>query len=414
MRSRPGSIIDAVEAVYAGIEDRRPHAWLASVLPHVVACRSEDLGGLAHTYCLAGPVAGWTVSEPIVLGPPEVATVLQESFGRAPPAVREHHYYQMGPTGTFSSATGSDLTTLPNYRARVKRFLVRDQIYLNCGNPDGFGIIVNINLAAAETLRPAEKRRLGMLSAHLAAAGRIVLGLAQRDDADAAAAILEADGRVAHVTPAHETRIATLREHAKRIDRARGAMRRTDPEGALASWEALVAGRYSLVDRFDSDGRRYVVAHVNEPGVHDPRGLSKTEAIVAGWAARGHSDKLIAYELGMASGTVSAHLARVFKKLGVRTRAEMVRQLRAPSDVTKLDLPNGADVLVFSAPATQLRAPELTENERAIAEDVGRGVRNADIARRRNVSERTVAKQLTRIYEKLGVTSRVELARRFV
>ena len=34
-------------------------------------------------------------------------------------------------------------------------------------------------------------------------------------------------------------------------------------------------GRYTVVDRFDTDGRRYVVAYENPPNVRDPRGLTR-------------------------------------------------------------------------------------------------------------------------------------------
>ena len=36
--------------------------------------------------------------------------------------------------------------------------------------------------------------------------------------------------------------------------RARGRMRWTEPESAVAMWAALVAGRWSLVETFDTDG----------------------------------------------------------------------------------------------------------------------------------------------------------------
>ncbi len=60
------------------------------------------------------------------------------------------------------------------------------------------------------------------------------------------------------------------------------------------------------------------------------------------------------------------------------------------------------------------RAPSrggLTETERAVAELVASGLPNKAIAARLAVSTRTVEQRVTRIYQKLGVGSRVELVR---
>jgi DNA-binding CsgD family transcriptional regulator len=55
---------------------------------------------------------------------------------------------------------------------------------------------------------------------------------------------------------------------------------------------------------------------------------------------------------------------------------------------------------------------DLTTREREIAELVGEGLANKAIAARLFVSVNTVEKTLTRVYSKLGVRSRTELARR--
>lgn len=52
----------------------------------------------------------------------------------------------------------------------------------------------------------------------------------------------------------------------------------------------------------------------------------------------------------------------------------------------------------------------LTPRERAIAEEVGRGLRNREIAARLGMSEGTVKVYLHGIYQKLGVENRTELA----
>ena len=123
--------------------------------------------------------------------------------------------------------------------------------------------------------------------------------------------------------PAQEPTAAdVLRRAARRVDRARGGLRRQDPGGALAAWKALVSGRWSVVDWFDTDRRRFVLAIPNPPEVIDPRGLTAQECQVVTYAVLGETNKLIAYRLGLSQGRVSGLLRSAIKKLGLRSRAQ--------------------------------------------------------------------------------------------
>jgi DNA-binding NarL/FixJ family response regulator len=120
-----------------------------------------------------------------------------------------------------------------------------------------------------------------------------------------------------------------LARRARSIDRARGRLRREDPDAALAAWTALHEGRWALVDSFDHNGRRYVLARpVASAAPRSLAVLSDGEREVAVRVARGHADKLIAYELGLAPSTVATRLTSACKKLGVRSRVELVRAVR--------------------------------------------------------------------------------------
>jgi DNA-binding CsgD family transcriptional regulator len=133
------------------------------------------------------------------------------------------------------------------------------------------------------------------------------------------------DGKVEHAEDAAQSPGArdSLRRSVLAYDRARGALRRRDPDEAVAIWQALVAGRWSLVDHFDSDGRRFVIAHRNDPTPPDTRGLTLRERQSLAYAAIGHSNKQIAYELGLAASTVSGHLAQARAKLHLRSLAAL-------------------------------------------------------------------------------------------
>ncbi len=75
----------------------------------------------------------------------------------------------------------------------------------------------------------------------------------------------------------------------------------------------------------------------------------------------------------------------------------------------------GEELLVLRVPrVARVEAPALTSAERAVAELALRGLSNAQIARARSTSARTVANQLASLFRKLGVGSRAELARSVV
>jgi DNA-binding NarL/FixJ family response regulator len=51
----------------------------------------------------------------------------------------------------------------------------------------------------------------------------------------------------------------------------------------------------------------------------------------------------------------------------------------------------------------------LTSREKAVADLVGEGMKNREIAKALQVTDHTVSNYLYRIFEKLGVSNRVEL-----
>jgi DNA-binding CsgD family transcriptional regulator len=121
---------------------------------------------------------------------------------------------------------------------------------------------------------------------------------------------------------------ATIREAARIVDKARGPLRNRDPEEALRLWQGLVRGRWTLVDWFDTDGRRFVLARPNAPRIVDPRGLSELEAQVATYASHGESSKMIGYRLGLSPSYISRLLKDAMRKLSVKTQPQLVEKMR--------------------------------------------------------------------------------------
>jgi DNA-binding NarL/FixJ family response regulator len=205
---------------------------------------------------------------------------------------------------------------------QLARFGVDHILGLNGVNVDGRGAHIGLLLPDRESSIDAEL--LARLSSHLAAAARLRQRLGDAPPLERADAILEANGTIAHAVGSarvHEARTA-LAAAARHLERLRGPSRRRDPEKAARDWRTLVRGEWSMVDYFDADGRRYILAQSNEPSLAPIDLLSQRERQVVALAAIGHSNKMIGYELGIAVSTVGVLLGRAARKLGTRKRRE--------------------------------------------------------------------------------------------
>ena len=216
----------------------------------------------------------------------------------------------------------------------------QDAVGIFALDTDGRGIQLIAPQREVATVGRAERGRLQMMAAHLSAGLRLRKAMASSqpdggDDASAlplgATAVVDPRGFEV-VETARDVRgakaLQSLRQAAVDVDRARGSLRRQDPDEALAIWRALVSGRWSMIDWFDSDNRRYVLALPNPPHITDPRGLTERESQVVGYAALGESHKIIAYRLGLSRPTVTNALNSAMQKLGVKTHAQLVERLR--------------------------------------------------------------------------------------
>jgi DNA-binding CsgD family transcriptional regulator len=203
-----------------------------------------------------------------------------------------------------------------------------------------YGVGIQMPSSTEIVLSPQARKRWQALTSHIAAAHRLRRSLGQTPrfrragttslplGAEAVldptrGAVVEAGGKA----KANEA-LTAIRDAAIRSDVAKGRLRATEPNEALRLWEALIRGRWSLVDWFDTDQRRFVLALPNAPGVRDPRGLTEREYEVALRVRAGESSKGIAYELGISPSRVS-HLRRcAMRKLGARTVGEFVGKMR--------------------------------------------------------------------------------------
>lgn len=217
---------------------------------------------------------------------------------------------------------------------------IGDLLVINGMDPSGIGACMGAVTSKRTKLSRVRRERYGRVATHLANSYRLRRRLAAPSSAPpppmapwGAEAVLSARGALDHCADddVYSAR-QQLREAAVAIDRSRGSLRRSEPDAALEGWLGLVDGRWSLVDKFDGDGKRFVLARRNEPHVGGLELLTERERAVAAYAAMGHTNKMIAYELGIAHSTVRVLLARAAAKVGVRSRDEFVRIVSAATE----------------------------------------------------------------------------------
>jgi DNA-binding CsgD family transcriptional regulator len=212
------------------------------------------------------------------------------------------------------------------------RFGVRGQIMVNGVDCSGKGCVVYLFSPTSLTLSDVQRDLFCRLATHIATAYRLQRkiegdgGTRARDDAEA---ILTPGGHVEHAEVAAqpvETR-QCLTLAVKQRERTRHAA--NDTERIIRTLKGLVDARWTLVDHYDRGGKRYVLARENAPKPLGPARLSEREQQVAALAALGRTNKLIAYELGLAHPTVRVLMARACAKLGARTRTELIEKQRS-------------------------------------------------------------------------------------
>jgi DNA-binding CsgD family transcriptional regulator len=326
------ALIDFTEAAYD--LELEPHEWLPKLLEAGAPVIDHGLGVFAVT-CMRPPQGASLMIDQLhaVSAPDDLAERVMRLQSEMPPGLL---WLLSRPTmpKTLSEAAEDDLEAL-NLIMRHFDF-AKDGLGMSAFDPNGRGVYLIAPLPKVTTLTERSRERWQMLASHFGAGYRLRRAL--REDAPEAAtdlphgaeAVIDPTSfRVTDAQGQAKSRDAlhALREAALQVDRARGRMRESDPEQALDLWKALVRGRWSTVDWFDSDGRRFVLGLPNAPNVSDPRGLTDREMQVVAYLLSGQTNKLIGYNLGLSKGRVSTLLRSAMRKMGVQTRAQLVSKL---------------------------------------------------------------------------------------
>ena len=409
---RNGDWVGLVEAGYS--LDGDDTTWLARLAERAAGPYAPQAVSAAFTFELKA--SSLEVKELGVHGPPQTRDYVLAAMQGASREGIDLLYRSPVVVGTMSELI---FGRLPHDEAMVHEATAGttpDILGVIAHSGTGRGVVLNVVLDAARHSTPMERRRWCCIAAHLGAALRLRAS-APALDAAPVEAVFDGGGKLHDARHDATTRTArdALRHAVRRIDRARSIEGRRDADAALQAWEGLVRGRWSLVDRFDSDARRFVVAVRNDPLHPDPRGLSLRERQVAEYVGLGRSAKEIAYLLGVSAASVENSARRAQIKLGLGSRVELTGFFSPHGPRARLLQITlaGQQLLVGSSPLLEPGGiADLTPAEGEVLASLIAGSTNQDIAQRRSTSARTVANQVQAIFRKFGARSRGDLMAR--
>jgi DNA-binding CsgD family transcriptional regulator len=329
------SPIAMIEAAYDF--QATPERWLSNLLEaggdlldRGQGCAAEILAGLSSE------------GEPLVseLHVQNGANDLVSRLARAAREIEPHFTKTNAPrrgpfVHTLAEARGSHPEV---HDAVTKHVGCRDMLAMWAINQGTHGVGIHIPSSSLIELDRRARKRLKMLSTHISTAHRLRRRLGHGSSGvpltrlpleegaildPKRLSVIEASGAIKGTGA-----LEAIRSAAIRTDRARRCRDDGESGRAFELWEEVLKGRWSVIDWFDTDGRRFVLALPNAGHVRDPRGLTEREYEVATQVSTGDSCKLVAYRLGISRSRVSALLHGAMRKLGVKTREQLVIKMR--------------------------------------------------------------------------------------
>jgi DNA-binding CsgD family transcriptional regulator len=312
-------LLDVVEAAYA--PDGDFDAWLRQLARAAAPIMNDGFGVCAALMTADGAPLGLAFAGKTSRPDVNAETYLRGAELTDQDLIRMG--LQSGPVSSLVTFLGPQRAAAdPSLQQVVHPLGARDVTMVVADDMAGHHVALATIRREVFKPKPSTKRAWSHIAAHLGAGLRL---RSPQLRGTAPAAIFATNGRVQHAEEGAKDAVAlsALSRAVQASEQARGKLRRVAPEEAIQLWEALVSGRWSLVDHFDSDGRRYVVARENSPNPTGPHALSPRQKAALTLRARGHSLKFIGYELGLSVPTISAELRQAMQKLGVRSAVEL-------------------------------------------------------------------------------------------
>jgi DNA-binding NarL/FixJ family response regulator len=321
-KNREADLLAVVEAAYR--LDCSDEEWLDGLLAGMRPHMDQGLGLAAFLFDISNPSKLHVGPLAIRELPADLIQTVAEGAIRAD-LTSARGAFRIGAASSASEADAGG-EVFQWFSERLQPFGVKDAVFINAVDPSGLGCIISAAAGRVTRVWPRLKATWGRIGAHIAAGHRLRQRLARAGQQAGIEAVLSCTGKVEHAEDAAKSTaaLASLRAASIAQSRARGGLRRADPMGALEEWKGLVAARWTLVDQFDHRGARYLVAKRNDAEMSGFAMLSLRERQAVGYAALGHTNKLIAYELGLSSSTVGVLLWRAASKLGTHSRGELI------------------------------------------------------------------------------------------
>nr|WP_255216689.1 helix-turn-helix transcriptional regulator [Pseudenhygromyxa sp. WMMC2535] len=189
-------------------------------------------------------------------------------------------------------------------------FGAADLLLVRSPEPRGGGLSVGVSLAQARPISANERLIWTHVAAHLSASVHVLPGLARGLSERPTPKLGELPSDP--LARLHEVLEQFVREHP------------CDDAGRLDLWTELFAGRWSIFEQRQGQGRRYYVVRRNPPDVVELRALTRREAQIANTLASGVDTKAAAAALGLDAVTIRGHLRAALIKLGLRSRTQLI------------------------------------------------------------------------------------------
>ena len=287
---------------------------------------------------LPGAYGAWGWRMTLGEGPPHIVEAWMEGVADPLGALRAIHaqlpasyaaaFFRPGTLGGDLRTNLDRIDATPEIRENLTTWLEANSLSFTQAALGGFdayghGVAIGVSVPDVDQLARVTpiQQRVGV---HLSTARRLRESLDGAEVFGLAEAVLEPDGRVAHLEGQATQARESLSDAVRRIDHARSRAER-DHQESLELWQGLAAGRWSLIDRIDTDGRRYYVAVANPSEGVPARSLTPLERQIVAMAISGEPNKVIGYALGFAASTVAGKLSEAMRKLGVPSRIDLIR-----------------------------------------------------------------------------------------
>jgi DNA-binding CsgD family transcriptional regulator len=322
MMSKPLRVIEAAYAPAPSDE-----AWLKEVGETVAWALDAEAGGIAYFVRWRPRGLPETHEWTRIAGAKEADLLFAKEQHEIPVpeelATEASRVYALGSVLSGTRELMGDLTTeFESFHGRARERTGHfDCLNLLCMDATHDGVNFLHPTVDRVHTHPRTRGLWSRVAAHVTAGLRMHRGASDLAPLGGADAILSTDGHVLDASRGTEASLEALRRAARDVDRAR--LRSTPEDEALDLWKCLFSGEYSVVDRFDTDGKRLFIAKKNVPVARGPRALTERERQVLALVSVGHSDKSAAYELGIAEGTVAGYLHAGLKKLGLSSTADL-------------------------------------------------------------------------------------------